>query len=85
MPHVQHMNFKDARAILSPEAREHIPAPVLDQITSALSSSIAHTFMWSLVPAVLTFLFVFLMTNDRLTVVHTVQQEKSMKRMNTNY
>ncbi|EIJ79954.1 drug resistance transporter, EmrB/QacA subfamily protein [Bacillus methanolicus PB1] len=80
MPHApRHTNFKDPRAILSPKTREHIPAPVLDQITSALSSSIAHTFMWSLVPAVLTFLFVFLMTNDRLTVFHTEQQKESIK------
>ncbi|QPA32147.1 MDR family MFS transporter [Thermaerobacillus caldiproteolyticus] len=74
---VQSMNVQDPRAILSPEARAHIPAPVLEKITAALSSSIAHTFMWSLIPALLTFLFVFFMTNDRLTMTYTTQSFKA--------
>jgi EmrB/QacA subfamily drug resistance transporter len=70
MPQVpQGVTFKDPRAILSPEARSHIPKPVLEQITAALSSSIAHTFMWALVPAVLALVFVFLMGKERLTIM----------------
>lgn len=56
----------DPRAILAPEARAQIPAPVLEKITDALSSSIAQTFMWALVPAVLAILFIFLMGNQRV-------------------
>lgn len=67
-------SLNDPRAILSPEARAHIPAPVLSKITDALSSSIAHTFIWAIVPAVLAFLFVFLMGNERMVI------SKSLKR-----
>ncbi|MEC0171619.1 MDR family MFS transporter [Paenibacillus graminis] len=60
-------SFGDPRAALTPEARAQIPAPVLEKITNALSGSIAHTFLWALVPAVLGFVFVLLMPGDRLT------------------
>ncbi|WP_438493361.1 MDR family MFS transporter [Paenibacillus sp. IHBB 3054] len=60
-------SFGDPRAALTPEARAQIPAPVLEKITGALSSSIAHTFMWALIPAVLGLAFVLLMPKDRLT------------------
>jgi len=55
----------DSRAILTPEARESIPAPVLDQMIDILASSIANTFMWALVPAVLALVCILLMGNDR--------------------
>ncbi|OAT73273.1 MDR family MFS transporter [Parageobacillus thermoglucosidasius] len=71
------MNIHDPRAILSPEARAHIPAPILEKITSVLASSIAQTFLWSLIPAALTLLFVFFMTNDRLASMHAVQRGKA--------
>jgi EmrB/QacA subfamily drug resistance transporter len=58
----------DPRAALSPESRASIPQPVLDKIAEALSSSIAQTFLWALVPAVLAALFVFLMPNDRVAI-----------------
>lgn len=61
--------FGDPRALLSPEARAHIPAPVLSKITDALSTSIAHTFEWALIPAVLAVVSVSLMGNDRLRVL----------------
>ncbi|TMV51539.1 MFS transporter [Paenibacillus mesophilus] len=60
--------LKDPRAILSPEARAAIPADILHQITDALSSSIAATFVWTLIPAVLSLLFVFYMSKERLIV-----------------
>ncbi|MEJ9212032.1 MDR family MFS transporter [Bacillus smithii] len=72
----QNLNFKDPRAILSPDTRSHIPEPVLDKITSALSSSIAHTFIWSLIPALLTLLFVMFMTNDQLSANFRAQPVK---------
>ncbi|MCZ8514641.1 MDR family MFS transporter [Paenibacillus filicis] len=62
----QGMKNADPRELLSPEARKAIPAPVLDKITAALSSSISQTFLWALVPAVLTVLFVLWMGKDRM-------------------
>jgi EmrB/QacA subfamily drug resistance transporter len=56
----------DPRAMLSPEARAHIPPEILGKITDALSSSIAQTFMWAIIPAVLALLFVLLMGNAKL-------------------
>jgi EmrB/QacA subfamily drug resistance transporter len=58
----------DPRAILAPETRAAIPAPVLDTITGILASSIAHTFMWALVPAGLALLFILMMGNERVQV-----------------
>ncbi|QWU16588.1 drug resistance transporter, EmrB/QacA subfamily [Paenibacillus sophorae] len=58
--------FGDPRAALTPEARAQIPAPVLEKISAALSSSIAHTFLWALIPAVLGLAAVLLMPKDRL-------------------
>jgi EmrB/QacA subfamily drug resistance transporter len=55
----------DPRTLLSPEARAQIPDPVLEKITAALSTSIAHTFMWGLIPAGLTIIFVMMMGNER--------------------
>ncbi|WP_442604435.1 MDR family MFS transporter [Paenibacillus sp. KN14-4R] len=58
----------DPREMLDPVKRSEIPSFVLDKITSALSSSIAQTFMWAIVPAVLTFVFAFWMSNDRMII-----------------
>ncbi|MEW5323706.1 MDR family MFS transporter [Geobacillus thermoleovorans] len=58
----------DPRAMLSPEARAHIPAPVLDRLTEALASSIADTFLWALIPAALAVICVLFMSNERLAV-----------------
>lgn len=65
----QGANFSDPRALLSPEARAHIPTPVLDKITGALSSSITDTFLWGLVPAVLALAFVAAMSGERMKTV----------------
>ncbi|WP_242772424.1 MDR family MFS transporter [Brevibacillus parabrevis] len=56
----------DPRAILTPEARAAIPAPVLEKMTDILASSIAHTFLWALVPALLAVVFILLMGNERV-------------------
>ena len=64
----------DPRDMLSPEKRTLIPEPVLDKITEALSSSIAHTFLWALVPAVLAALSVMLMSNERMKIYRTKKQ-----------
>src|SRR5690606_12017013 len=60
-------SFGDIREVLSPEKRGEIPPPVLETITEALSSSIAHTFMWALIPAGLAVLVVLCMPNDRIS------------------
>ncbi|AIQ66616.1 MDR family MFS transporter [Paenibacillus graminis] len=73
-------SFGDPRAALTPEARAQIPAPVLEKITNALSGSIAHTFLWALVPAVLGFVFVLLMPGDRLTDHSKKQQPAGEQR-----
>jgi EmrB/QacA subfamily drug resistance transporter len=60
--------MNDPRALLSPEARAAIPQPIMEKITEMLSSSIAQTFLWTLIPAVLSLLCVFLMSKERLIV-----------------
>lgn len=59
-------SFGDTREVLSPDKRASIPPQILDKITDALSSSIAHTFMWALVPLIGSVLVVLLMPNDRI-------------------
>ncbi|MCR8641157.1 MFS transporter [Paenibacillus sp. N1-5-1-14] len=56
----------DPREMLDPVKRAEIPEFVLDKITAALSSSIAQTFMWAIIPATLTFVFVFWMSKERM-------------------
>ncbi|MBP1996349.1 MDR family MFS transporter [Paenibacillus eucommiae] len=56
----------DPRTLLSPETRVDIPTPVLEKITAALSSSIAYTFMWAIIPAALALLFTFTMSSERM-------------------
>lgn len=58
--------FGDTQEALNPEKRALIPPEILDKITDAISSSIAHTFMWALVPAVCTVLVVIAMPKDRI-------------------
>ncbi|WML42135.1 MDR family MFS transporter [Neobacillus sp. OS1-2] len=58
----------DSRELLSEQARAQIPAPILDKITDALSSSIVHTFTWALVPAGLAFLFIFILGKERMVM-----------------
>jgi hypothetical protein len=70
----------DPRELLSQAGRAKIPAPVLEKITAALSASISHTFVWALVPAGLTFVFVMYMSKERLLIpnqdVHAVSSER---------
>lgn len=72
--------FGDPRAALTPEARAKIPAEILEKISSALSTSIAQTFMWALIPAVLGLVFVLLMPKDRLTIPAKAVQASEGKR-----
>lgn len=65
----------DPRALLSEQARSHMPEPVLNKIIDALAHSIGYTFSWALVPAILIIGFVFLLTNDRLAGREKVKKE----------
>jgi MFS family permease len=57
----------DPHVLLSAEGRAKIPASILDKITEILSTSIAQTFFWSLIPAILALLFVVLMGKAKLS------------------
>lgn len=63
--------FGDTREALSPEKRALIPQDILQGIVDAMSSSIAHTFMWALLPAALSILVVLAMPGDRLSSIAT--------------
>ncbi|GIP22543.1 MDR family MFS transporter [Paenibacillus sp. J22TS3] len=61
-------NFGNPQEALTPENRKLIPEPVLHKITEAMSSSIAHTFMWTLIPVGCAVICVLLMPKDRVSV-----------------
>lgn len=56
----------DPHVMLSPALRVHIPGPILEKLTVALSSSISRTFMWTLIPAGLALVLVFIMNRERM-------------------
>jgi MFS family permease len=56
----------DPRELLSQAGRAKIPSPVLEKITAALSTSIAHTFVWAIIPAGMALVFVLYMSTERL-------------------
>jgi EmrB/QacA subfamily drug resistance transporter len=69
----------DPRELLSQAGRAKIPSPVLEKITAALSTSIAHTFVWAIIPAGIALMFVLYMSTERLVVpsqdVHAIPAE----------
>lgn len=58
---------EDTRAILSPELRAQIPADILNNITEVLSDSLTTTFIWTLVPLTIAFVFILLMGKEKLS------------------
>lgn len=60
------LDLKDPRALLQPEARKAIPPQILENISSALSSSIVQTFIWATIPAVLALFAAFFMGRDKM-------------------
>ncbi|KPV42588.1 MDR family MFS transporter [Alicyclobacillus ferrooxydans] len=58
----------DPHAILSPQLRSAIPTPILEKLTGALSASIAHTVLWTLVPAGLALILVFVIPKEKMTM-----------------
>ena len=73
--------FKDPRVLLAPEARALIPAPILEKITAALSSSITYTFMWALIPTALAFIAALMMSNERLSSSVEHQRASSAEKL----
>jgi len=59
------INLSDPSKILTPEKREFIPAPVLDKVTEALSSSLVYTFAWASIPAVIALVAAFFMSGEK--------------------
>lgn len=66
----------DSHTLLDPAKRMEIPAPVLEKITAALSSSIVLTFAWTVLPAVLAFVCAIAMSKEKLDP--TQENEASM-------
>ncbi|HEX7064048.1 MAG TPA: MDR family MFS transporter [Bacillales bacterium] len=70
------------RVMFSEQVRSQIPDPILEKLTTALSISISQTFLWALVPAVLAFGFVFLMSRERMQVTPDSKTVKSKPKPN---
>ncbi|MBE6183310.1 MFS transporter [Bacillus ginsengihumi] len=68
----------DPNGLLTEQTRKMMPPEILHRIIDALSTSIVHTFLWSLCPAVLAFVFIFIMGKERL-VAHQTQPSGMMK------
>jgi EmrB/QacA subfamily drug resistance transporter len=70
---MQGLATMDPRAMLAPGTREHIPGPILDKLSTALSSSVTHSLMWDLIPAALAVFMVFWMGKARFKGIATLQ------------
>lgn len=68
----------DPRQLLLPATRARIPEPILEKITSILSSSITYTFMWAIVPAALALAFTLFMSRERLKIDPQARQMKKV-------
>ncbi|WP_422659422.1 MDR family MFS transporter [Paenibacillus sp. EC2-1] len=60
------VDFSDPYVLLNPAIRATMDSSTLHTITEGLSSSIAGTFAWSLIPAVLALVSAFVMTKEKL-------------------
>lgn len=60
------LQFKDPHALLAPETRAMIPPDILSKITEGLSSSIAQTFAWAMIPAGLALLAACFMGRQKM-------------------
>ncbi|MBD0380868.1 MDR family MFS transporter [Paenibacillus sedimenti] len=69
----QGMPTGDPHSLLDPVKRAAIPSPILDKITTALSSSIVYTFVWTVVPAVIALVFAIAMSKEKLDLTQELQ------------
>lgn len=60
------IDFGDPYVLLNPEQRQSLDPTTLGAITEGLASSIAGTFAWSLIPAVLALVSALFMTKEKL-------------------
>ncbi|MEF3313709.1 MDR family MFS transporter [Paenibacillus sp. GYB004] len=60
------INFGDPYVLLNPAIRQTMDQKALSLITEGLSSSIASTFAWTLIPAVLAVAAAFIMSREKL-------------------
>jgi EmrB/QacA subfamily drug resistance transporter len=56
----------DARALLQPQVRIHIPAEVLVKMTGILAGSITQIFVWSLAPLTIALFFIMIMGSKKM-------------------
>ncbi|MEN1934516.1 MDR family MFS transporter [Paenibacillus sp. 102] len=66
----------DTSFLLSPHATEKIPPQILDGIKQALATSIADTFFWALIPAILSIICITMMGKERLLTGTTKKQKQ---------
>lgn len=69
-------DLSNASEILSPTNRASMPPDILAQITDILSSSIAQTFLWAIVPAIFALVFVSMMGGERVKAAIKVKDPK---------
>lgn len=60
------LDLSDPHSLLLPSFRSSMDPQVLDTVTEGLSNSMATTFAWALIPAVLALVAAFLMTRDKM-------------------
>lgn len=66
-PNFQQMNkIGDARALLQPEVRKHIPEMILNKLSTIFADSISYVFSWSIISVVLAVFMIVLMGNSRM-------------------
>ncbi|MEW9699252.1 MDR family MFS transporter [Paenibacillus sp. SI8] len=71
----QGLSFSDPHALLDPATRAQFPEQVLGMITGGLSSSIAITFAWGLIPAILAFVASLLMGKEKMNPTAEAEAE----------
>ncbi|MCR8645223.1 MFS transporter [Paenibacillus sp. N1-5-1-14] len=59
------VNLIDPSKMLTPDTRSSIPAPVLDKISEALTSSLVYTFAWAIVPAAIALVAALFMSKEK--------------------
>lgn len=61
-------NVSDVSQIFEPSVRANVPTVILEKIIDAMSNSVAHIFLLSLIPVGIAVIVVFMMGNSRVTV-----------------
>lgn len=77
-------NIGDVRKIFEASERAKIPAPVLDRIVDAMSSSIAYVFLLALIPIAAAFICVLLMGNERVLPYNRQEKQAAPKQARTH-